>query len=142
MRFIRLIALACVTGACASASLSSAYGSASSDSNDYNSTTVYSEGADNVNLGGRLYDLERLDVHATAHKSVKRTTYVGARFPGDETPFLMQQKWDVQFSVITVYRPIESVGYNYIRTDGKKLQLVKPNCITSGSRGTVIPTHL
>ncbi|KAG5180282.1 glycoside hydrolase superfamily, partial [Tribonema minus] len=55
---------------------------------------------------------------------VKRTTYVGARFSGDETPFLMQQKWNVQFSVITVYRPIESVGYQYIRTDGKKLQLV------------------
>ncbi|KAG5179167.1 glycoside hydrolase superfamily [Tribonema minus] len=36
----------------------------------------------------------------------------------------MQREWNVQFSVLTVYRPIESVGYEYIRTDGKVLQLV------------------
>lgn len=61
------------------------------------------------------------------HKSggaTKRAAYVGARFGGDETVFEKEKDWGVKFDVITVYRPIDSVGYQYIRTDGKKLQLV------------------
>jgi len=42
----------------------------------------------------------------------------------DTSVFDKEREWDVSFDLVTVYRPVESVGYNYIRTDGKVLQLV------------------
>jgi mannan endo-1,4-beta-mannosidase len=49
---------------------------------------------------------------------------VGAWLGSDNAVFDFEDKWNVDFDVITVYRPIESVGYKYIDTGGKQLQIV------------------
>jgi Glycosyl hydrolase family 26 len=50
--------------------------------------------------------------------------YAGASFRGDNTVFERELEYGVRFNVFTAYRPIKSVGYKYIDTKGKQLQLV------------------
>lgn len=54
----------------------------------------------------------------------KTETHLGAWLGSDTAIFSFEDKWNVDFDTITVYRPIESVGYKYIDTGGKQLQLV------------------
>ncbi|KAG5191275.1 glycoside hydrolase superfamily [Tribonema minus] len=90
------------------------------------------EGSDSTTPQEALYDdviTDADDSHGIQLASLQRTgakrkTYAGARFAGDNTVFKREHEWGVKFDVLTVYRPIESVGYEYIKTEGKQLQLV------------------
>jgi hypothetical protein len=48
----------------------------------------------------------------------------GAFFGRDDGEIQKELEWGVKFDVITIYRPIKNVGFKYINTHGKQLQLV------------------
>jgi hypothetical protein len=48
----------------------------------------------------------------------------GAWMGSDVASFAFEKQNDIKLDVLTVYRPINSVGYKFIQTNGKKLQLV------------------
>ncbi|KAG5185078.1 glycoside hydrolase superfamily [Tribonema minus] len=100
--------------------------SSTTDIESSSSAITTTEGRDGTSrkFSGTPTELDHNLLKSRSRGSVQRPTYVGARFAGDDTAFEMQKEWDVQFNTITVYRPIDSVGYKSIRTEGKKLQLV------------------
>jgi hypothetical protein len=50
--------------------------------------------------------------------------YAAARFIKDDDPYRQEVELGVKFNALLIYRPIKSVGYKYIRQDGKRMQLV------------------
>jgi endoglucanase len=50
--------------------------------------------------------------------------YVSARFYSDSEFFSKEKEYGVSMDAVIVYRPIYSVGFQYIKTEGKQLQLV------------------
>lgn len=54
---------------------------------------------------------------------VKRKTWVSAYFKNDGM-FATEKQWKVTFDTVQVYRPVDSVGFKYIDTHGKQLQIV------------------